>query len=160
MMNTAAATKGEWTPIRKFTNVLFSIVGVGAIAWTTAAIVHDWGSLDWHELLRSFLLTVWLPTLFYVDALLMTVEVILKRLPLVTADRQRLPKRIALAVFLCLHFREKPAARFDGQYNGVAHLYTYCKTRQFMRDFQADLQQLALEQARQKDARLRQTTYP
>lgn len=143
MMHTVAVTTGEWTPERKFANVLLAIVGMGTIVWTTAAIAHDWGSLDWPALLRSFLITVWLPALllpfFYVEAFLMTVEVILKRLPLPTADRQRIPKRVALAVFLGLRFRVKLAARFDGRYNGVARLQTYREARQSMRKFRADV---------------------
>lgn len=148
-----AVTNGEGTPVRKFTNDLLAIVGIGAIIWTTVAIVNDWGLLDWPALLRSLLLTVWLPALLlpllYVEAFFLTLGGILTRRRLSTTDRQRHPKRVALAVLLGLHFRVKLAARFNGSHNGLADLQTYREARQFMRKFRADVcQQDAAERER------------
>jgi hypothetical protein len=138
-----AANSGEGTPVRKFATGLLAIVGIGAIVWTTVAIVNDWGLLVWPALLRSFLLTVWLPALllplFYVEAFLMTLEGVLPRLRLSTTDRKRYPKRVSLAVLLGLHFRVKLAARFNASYYGLADPQTYREARQFMRKFRADV---------------------
>lgn len=138
-----AANSGEGTPVRKFATGLLAIVGIGAIVWTTVAIVNDSGLLVWPALLRSFLLTVWLPALllplFYVEAFLMTLEGVLPRLRLSTTDRKRYPKRVSLAVLLGLHFRVKLAARFNASYYGLADPQTYREARQFMRKFRADV---------------------
>lgn len=138
-----AATNGEGTPVRKFATGLLAIVGMGAIVWTTVVVAKDWGLLDWLALLRSFLITVWLPALllplFYVEAFVMTLGSILTRLRLFNIDRKRHPKRVSLAALLGLHFRVKLAARFNGSYYGLADLQTYREACQFMRRFRADV---------------------
>jgi hypothetical protein len=143
MLNVAARDK-EHPGVQRFFNVVLGLVGVGSIVWTTVALVQDWGALDWSELLRSFLLTLWLPALllplFYVGAFLMTIEVLMVRLPILTPDRTPPRRRVRLAIILGLHFRVKLVSRFDGRYNKVAVLTTFRETVRFRRSFRADVQ--------------------
>lgn len=141
-MAAVAGTRAEWVPARKLITVLLGLAGIGALAWTTTTIVHDWASMDWIAQLRSFLISLWLPALllplFYVEAFLMTAEVLLKRVSWVAPDRA-LRRRVCLAIVLGLHFRVKLAARFTGRYNTVGRLITYRETIRYMRSFRADV---------------------
>lgn len=142
VLNAVATAKKEWTPTRKLTGALLVLIGLSSIVLTTFAILGDWNSLVWPELLRAFLLTIWLPALlfplFYVGAFLMTVENILTRVSLGhTAERPR--RRVELALLLGLHVRVKLAARFNGRYNGIAKVTTYRAATRFMRDFRAEV---------------------
>lgn len=127
-MAAVAGTRTEWAPARKLITVLLGLAGIGALAWTTASIAHDWASMDWVAQLRSFLISLWLPALllplFYMEAFPMTAEVLLKRVSWVAPDRT-LRRRVRLAIVLGLHFRVKLAARFTGRYNSVGRLSTY-----------------------------------
>jgi hypothetical protein len=142
MLLTVAAADKEHPGMAKFLSRTLTFIGLGSITWATVALIQDWGSLDWAELLRSYLLTLWLPALllplYYVVAFLMKVEVLLARLSFVAPDRT-LARRVRLAMILGLHFRVKLSARFDGRYNRVALLTSFRETRRFMKEFRADV---------------------
>lgn len=142
MLNTVAATRPEWASVRKLTGGLLSVIGVGLILWTTAGVIRDRDTLDWIDLLRSFLLGVWLPALllpfFYVVAFLMAAEMIFMRLHAVSRTTQ-LPVRVQIAVFVGLRSSVKLASRFIGRYNQVAKLRSFRDASQFMRAFRREV---------------------
>lgn len=142
MLNSVAATKREWASVRKLTGGLLSMIGVGLVLWTTAAVLRDRDTLDWIGLLRSFLLGVWLPALllpfFYVAAFLMAAETLFVRLRLVSSVT-RLPIRVRIAVFMGLRLSVKLASRFIGRYNQVAESRSFRETSSFMRTFRREV---------------------
>ncbi|TCU86064.1 hypothetical protein EDF48_103369 [Curtobacterium sp. PhB191] len=142
MLNSVAATRREWASVRKVTGGLLSVIGVGLVLWTTAAIIRDRDALDWVGLFRSFLLGVWLPALllpfFYGAAFLMVAETVSVRLRLVSSAT-RLPIRVHIAVLLGLRMRVKLASRFIGRYNQVATSRSFREASSFMRTFRREV---------------------
>lgn len=144
VLNSMAATRREWASVRKVTGGLLSVIGVGLIFWTTAAIIWDRDALDWVGLLRSFLLGVWLPALllpfFYVAAFLMVAETVFVRLRLFSSET-RSPIRVRIAVFMGLRMSVKLASRFIGRYNQVATSRSFREASYFMRTFRREVHQ-------------------
>lgn len=143
MLNVVASTKEEWSAARKVTRAIITIIALGTIVWTTVAFVQAWASLDWNELLRSFLLTIWLPALllplYYGEAFLMSTEGLMVRLSFMTPDRKPPRKLVRLGVIVGLRLSVKLAARFSGRCNRVATLQSFRETTQFMRRYRADV---------------------
>jgi len=142
-LNAVAATKDEWRAVRRLTGGMLTVVGLAAIAWTTVSIVHDASRLDWLELLRSFLLTLWLPALLlpflYLVSFFATVEVVIVRVAWLRNQTRRLPFRVGLAILLGFRFRVSLAAAFSGRYNGIARAATYREARDYLRHFREDV---------------------
>jgi len=143
MMSVVTARDKDHPGTARFLSGTLIVIGLGSITWTTVTLVREWGTLDWFELLRSFLLTLWLPALllplYYVEAFLMKSEMLLVRASLLTPDRTPPRRRVRLAIILGMRLRVKLAARFDGRYNQVSLLTTFRETVRFMKNFRADV---------------------
>jgi hypothetical protein len=137
--------------------VLLTLAGLGALVGTTINLVQSWGSLDGIAILRSFLLSIWLPVLLvpflYAVAFYAGAESLLVRLGWIRNQTRRLPIRIALAVLIGLHASVRLTARFDGQFNSIASAPNFRAALAQMRDYREDLRRRDGEQ-RDRLARL------
>jgi len=127
-------------------SLLMSLVALGAFTWTTVQLVISAGTIQWLDLVQSFLLTLWLPALlipyFYVVAFYAYAELLLVRVTF----RKATPWRARLGFVLGLRFSVSLAARFDGRYNAVSESRTFRDALTFMRSFRSDLRKRDTEE--------------
>ena len=64
----AVADDPKQAPVRKLANGYLTMFGLSVVAWTAWRLVNEWQSIDLGDLVREFLLPIWLtpPTLAYV----------------------------------------------------------------------------------------------
>jgi len=114
------------------------VVAAGTVVWVVVRLLADAPTLDWAEVFRSFLLSVWLPLLVlpfaWLAAFLMAYQLALVR---IRSRQEHKSAPVALAVFVGLRFRIGLAARLTFTDQEIVHSTKFRDTLGAMRRFRA-----------------------
>jgi len=144
LLGTVAGLKEETRPVQRLANRVLGLAAIGAFVWTTVQVVQRWNTFDFPEILRSFLLTIWLPLalipFLYVVCFWAAADVLLTvRLRFLNDDRHMPPIRLQVAVLLGSRFRIGLLSKLSGRYNGIARETTFRGALRFMKGFREDV---------------------
>lgn len=126
--------------VKRLGRLGLTVVGLGLIGWTVVRLIVNWSELDWPELLRQFLVAIWLPLAYlpfnYVMAIYAGLESVLSRQ---SALYGSMPAAAKLGMIAGFRLNPRWVKSFGGRYNRVFLATTFREALRAMRAFRKDV---------------------
>lgn len=126
--------------VRRLGQLGLTVVGLGLIGWTVVSLIVNWAELDLPELLRQFLVAIWLPLAYlpfnYVVSMYAGLESVLKRQ---SALYESMPATAKLGMIAGFRLNPRWVKSFRGRYNRVFRVTTFREALGAMRAFRQDV---------------------
>ncbi len=119
------------------------VIGLAVLTYTTLQLVFRWNEQDLDQILRTLAVSIWYPfallPFIYSVSFYAQVQQLFTMLPFFN-DRQQLPLRVRMAIFIGFRFSTRLAGAFNGQWRMRAGvLRSFRETRALMKEYREQM---------------------
>lgn len=157
-MSVVAANQRGFEPVKRVTDVLLTLIGVGILVYVGVSLAHTWSAVDKDDILSEFALPVWLtvgllPYVYFVG-LYAAYDSAFRRIDRKSDSDRRARLKSKLILLINFHIRARDVGAFTGAWPvQLAAAGSLREARQVVREFRAS-QRSAADAAAESESRL------